>query len=616
MSLNSINKFLSHNTLWIVLSTAFMLILLSPLLFNGGEFYVPIFDNLDSTVVWYKILAHSGMIFADNAAILPNMMSGLPRSSYFSEFDIILWLYYFFEAQTAFIINEILIHIVAFFSMYIFLKRYIVEQKSYYQNVPIFIAALYFALLPYWSGAGLTIAISPLVTYSLLNIKNYKSTKWDWILLIFLPLYSSFIFFYMFYILFAGFYLLGISIKNHQINKALFLALFLMGSLFLLTQYRLIYTMFLDSGFISHRTEFDIFYTETFMDSYRAIQNFFLAGHPSHVSGLQYYYVLPLILIATFLSLSPKRFNKNESMLIWLLIIISFVIDIWSLVLKELYSMPIIITFFIYTTVFSKKYKILSLLMLFQISIIFVGILQTYEGFSFLAETFPLLKALNIARITFIQSLINTILLAYAIQILYRKLYFSHIFMAMFIFLQFLLSMEKSFYQSEEKTKYASFEQYYAPSLFEKVKNKIPESLENIRIVSYGLEPAVTLFNNFYTIDGYSVNYPLAYKHKFRKVIAHYLDEKHRTIAKEVYDKWGGKVYILTTVVTLAYYNKKLTVYHPQFQTEGLCALNTNYILSSHKIDIEENTKLHYIDSVKGAENSWDIFIYKFQCNL
>ena len=138
------------------------------------------------------------MIFADNNAIIPNMMSGLPRSSYFGEFDILLWLYYFFEPKTAFIINEVLIHLVAFFSMYIFLKKYIVKEKHYYQNIPIFVGSLYFALLPYWSGAGLTIAIAPLVTYSLLNIKNYQSSKWDWILLIFLPLYTSFVFFYMF----------------------------------------------------------------------------------------------------------------------------------------------------------------------------------------------------------------------------------------------------------------------------------------------------------------------------------------------------------------------------------------------------------------------------------
>jgi len=68
---------------------------LSPLLFTNGNFYVPVFDNLDSTVVWYKTLVESGQIFASNDTVIPNIMHGLPRSSYPGEFNILLWLYYF-----------------------------------------------------------------------------------------------------------------------------------------------------------------------------------------------------------------------------------------------------------------------------------------------------------------------------------------------------------------------------------------------------------------------------------------------------------------------------------------------------------------------------------------
>ena len=96
---------------------------LSPLFAYTGVFYVPAFDNLDSNVVWYKILAESGMIFSDNNDIVPNMMHGIPRSSYPGEFNVLVWLYYFFEPETAFIINELNIHFVAFISMYIFLNN-------------------------------------------------------------------------------------------------------------------------------------------------------------------------------------------------------------------------------------------------------------------------------------------------------------------------------------------------------------------------------------------------------------------------------------------------------------------------------------------------------------
>lgn len=608
MSLNSINKFLTHDKLWITISIVSMLLLLSPLLFNGGEFYVPIFDNLDSTVVWYKILANSGMIFADNSAIIPNMMNGLPRASYFGEFNVILWLYYFFETKTAYIINEVIIHLVAFFSMYLFLKKYVVTEKSYYQNVPIFIGALYFSLIPYWSGAGLTIASIPLATYVLLNIKNNIDTKWDWVFLIILPLYSSFIFFYIFYISFAILYLIWISIQNRQIPKRFFLALFLMGTVFLLTEYRLLYAMFIDSGFISHRTEFDVFYKHDFLTTYKSIQNFFLHGHPSHVSSLQSYYVLPIIFISLLLSLSKKYFNKKESFIILSLIMLSFIVDFWTLILNELYSLAIIIAFLFYLLIFSKKDKIIATLMLFQIFIISLSFCQVYNECKFISNSIPLLKEFNITRLAFIQPVLLALTLVYSTQVFLKKLQFTHIFIFIFLIFQIMLNIKYSFYQTKETSNYASFEQYYAPKLFKKIKQTIPEPLNTIRVISYGIEPAVTLYNGFHTIDGYSVNYPIDYKYKFRNIIAQYLDKKENKEARKIYDKWGGKPYILSTTVTLKFYKKDIKLKNINFNIQALYDLNTNYIISSYQL---KDNNLIYLNKFKGKKNSWDIYVYK-----
>ena len=310
MSLNSINKLLASDKLWILISITMLSLYLSPLLINNGDFYVPFFDNLDSNVVWYKILAESGMIFADNNTIIPNMMSGLPRSSYPGEFNVILWLYYFFSPLTAFIINEILIHLVAFISMFIFLNKYIIDKNTPHANIIIYVGSLYFALIPYWSGAGLSIAILPLVTYSLLNIKQNIGTKYDWLLLVFLPIYSNFILVYMFYIILAGIYLIWDTIKNRTINKQYFLAILLMGILFLLSEYRLIINMFFDSSFISHRTEFNVFFQKNFIDAYRMSLIVFLDGHISHYPGLQVFYLLPIMIIGMFLTLIKRQLNK------------------------------------------------------------------------------------------------------------------------------------------------------------------------------------------------------------------------------------------------------------------------------------------------------------------
>lgn len=614
MSLNFINKLLVHNKLWVFFSFIVIALYLSPLVMNGGVFYTPIFDNLDSNVVWYKILAESGMIFADNNAIIPNMMNGLPRSSYPGEYNIILWLYYFFSPQTAYVINEILIHIVAFFSMYIFLKNYIVKEKKYYHNVPIYAGALYFALIPYWSGAGLTIAILPLVTYSLLNIKNGIATKLDWLLLILLPLYTHFIFLYIFYIILAGIYMVWDTINNRQLNKPFFLALFLMGTAFLLSEYRLILAMFLDVGFVSHRTEFNVFFTNTLLEVYRNALIFFLDGHISHVRGLQVFYLLPIVLIGMILSLAKRRFNARESMVIWLLVILSFILEVWNTLLTNLYTLPTITIFSLYLALAKKENRAFGLLILLQLILIVIALSFEYKGFANIVNVFPILNKLNFVRLAFVEPFIFAILLVMALLIFIRKLHFSFIFISLFIFMQALTSFNYSFYQSRPTQEYASFQSYYAPNLFKKVKEKISEPMEKVRVVSYGLEPAVSLYNGFYTVDGYSVNYPLSYKHKFRNVISKYLNDKDNKEAREIYDNWGGKVYILSTPVTFKNYIKDTVVKKLNFSSKALCTLGTDYMLSSYKFEKPEIKNLTLIDKFKGNQNSWDIYLYKLEC--
>jgi len=615
LSLNFLNKLLTNNRLWITLSTIFLILLLSPLFASDGVFYVPIFDNLDSSVVWYKILANSGLVFADNNTTIPNMMSGLPRSSYFSEFRILVLLYYLFEPQTAFIINEVSIHLLAFFSMFVFLKKYILKEKTYYKNIPVYVASLYFALIPYWTGSGASIALIPLITYTLLNIKNNDYTKFDWLIIILLPLYSSFTFFYMFYIFMVSLYIIFDSIRNRHINKKLLFAIGLMTIAFLLTEYRLVYAMFFNTSFISHRSEFDIFFNKPFAEVYTLALIFFLKGHISHISGLQVPYILPSIIISMVLTFVPRRFTAKESMAIWLIIILTFIAEIWNEILTKPYSLPLLTIFTLFFIIRQKKYTFFALLFLLQIILAFVASMDHYIALKGITDIFPILTKLNITRIAFIQPFIWSILLFLSILIYIKKLHFANIFVLILILVQFTHSYNKSFYQSKPTKKYASFKNYYAPELFAKIKEKIPEPIEEVRIVSYGLEPAVSLYNGFYTVDGYSPNYPLEYKYMFRKVIAEFLDIPSYQMARNTYDKWGGKIYILSTTVTPEYYKKDTIVKKSIFNVKALCELNTNYMISSRRFDPKSRPKLFLINKFVGKSDSWDIYLYKLKCD-
>src|SRR5699024_7196868 len=78
-----------------------------------------IHDNMDSTMVWYKLLAESGQIFTLSDVEIPNAINGLPRSTLPSGLDATLWMYLLFKPMTVYIINQTLMRFVALFGMYL-----------------------------------------------------------------------------------------------------------------------------------------------------------------------------------------------------------------------------------------------------------------------------------------------------------------------------------------------------------------------------------------------------------------------------------------------------------------------------------------------------------------
>ena len=65
---------------------------LSPLFILGENAHIRVHDNLDSNIAWYKVLSESGELFGAIDAKIPQIMNGLPRNAFGSEFSIIVWL--------------------------------------------------------------------------------------------------------------------------------------------------------------------------------------------------------------------------------------------------------------------------------------------------------------------------------------------------------------------------------------------------------------------------------------------------------------------------------------------------------------------------------------------
>ncbi|OQX60382.1 MAG: hypothetical protein B5M52_00200 [Helicobacteraceae bacterium 4484_230] len=611
--LHRINHLLAAKWLWQTVSFMAIAVYLAPLVLYGESINMLVYDNLDSNVVWLKVLAESGLIFAPNDTIVPNMMNGLPRLSYGSEFNVLLWLYYFFSPIVAYTINEILIHTVAFFSMFVFIDRYVVGRHMCYRHTIVYFTSLVFALQPFWPSAGLSIAALPLVTYIFANIYYHRATKLEWLLLLLLPLYTSFILVYIFYLGFVGLFLLLDAVKNRRINKSLLIAVGLMTAVFLLVEYRLVISMLFDSGFISHRVEFEIYFNLSALDSTRAFYNFFLSGHETHLHGGQMPLIIPLIVFAILLQLFRRRLTSGESLIVFSIFAISFLLNFWVDMLTTIYGIPAIIALTLACSIYEKKVNALSFGMWIVILLSAVYGYAFYEGLDFIKEWFPIFKSFNVSRLSFVQPLVWGTLTALGLVVIFKRLHFQIIFLTIILLLELYVLAQYSWYSVEKKDKFSSFQSYYATELFEKLKSDIPEKLNEVRFVSYGMEPAVALYNGLYTVDGYCTNYPLSYKYLFQGVNFYSLDYLNNSVQDETFYKWGSKLYILSIKSTISDYSKGLYVYRLNFNEEALLQLGTTYLLSSYELAHPEKKKLSFVKKYSGKVDSWDIYLYRLE---
>ena len=631
MSLTSIDKLLLDKKVWRIISFFILLFYLLPLFLPN--LYVPVYDNLDSNVVWNKILAESGKIFAPNHAIIPNMMNGLPRASYSSEFDLLLWFYCFFTPKTAYIINEFLIHITAFFGMLLFLSKYIVSKGKYHYFL-VYIGSIYFATLPFWSGAGITIASLPLTTFILLDIKKKDYTAWHWIYLLLLPLYSSLVLMYLFYIGFLVIYIIFDILKHKRINKPFLVASLLLTMMFILKEYRLFIAIFFDSSFVSHRTEFHVFFLQPFLTAYRSmmLQNFLIGFNP-HLPTLQQLYIIPISVLALLLILKKKPFSPKISLILWGVFFSSFIVNliffknIWTPLLTNTFTIPVIIVISLIVYVKSKRYRIIPLSLLFILFLSAIVGLSHYNELAPLSDAFPILKAFNITRASFVTPLLWTMLFVSSLLIFLKKLPYSHYFIFFLFLLQVDLAFNENFYQRYSKSGYLTFNEYYDTKLFTEIKRDLIKLEENktlnkIHVVNYGIEPAVALYNGLYTIDGYSANYPLFYKKAFRMTQAKELLDLNIKIMKgnrELYDNWGSKLYLLAVnsePESYKYYAKTNT--NPQSihfvaNHDALCKLDASYVLSTHPL--KNIDKKLFILKEKYKGDFWRVWLYKIKCN-
>lgn len=581
---NKVLKLLNKN-LYFCIGLSIVFIYVLPYFLLGENSYILIHDNLDSNVTWYKILAESGQYFGSYDSTIPNIMNGVPRNVLGSEMFIPRLLYLIMSPFGAYVTNQVWMRIFAYAGMILLLNKYIVPKKDglLKNNIIIYGVAICFALLPFWPSAGLSIAGQPLALYIFLKIRDNSDKFIDWAVLLIIAMYSSLVLAFSFFLLAIGLIWLYDLIKFKKFNIKFLLSIIFMGICFLVIEYRLVGSMFFGDSYVSHRTEWEL-NVKTLKTSLVMVKNNFIEGQ-YQAASLHKYFINFAVLVSLIISIKKRNYKK----------------------------------------------LIFALLILLGIS--FVYGFYEYSGLSVLKDKIEILGTFRFSRFNWLQALIWHILFAYSLFKIYMYLielkilnrtcieYIAKISILIIVSGQIIFSFHKSDFNTEFLKKNPTFKEFYAEDIMTEIKEYIGKPQDSYRVVSVGLEPAITQYNGFYTLDGYLPNYPLEYKKQFRKIIENELERNED--AKGYYDRWGSKFFIFPCypgdIFTkfrvdnnnfIISKNDKYFFNHLDINFDVLKEMGCEYIISAIPIS---NENMILLNTFENEDSYWKIYLYKIK---
>ncbi len=544
----------------ILFGVSILILLLYILPYFRSDTHILIHDYLDSVHVWTKAEAESlktSKVADTNIAIF---FKGLSPPFKGPIFSLRFWLFYFFNPCAAHVIGQILVRVLAFIGMFLLLKHHFVREKN--DDLVVFGVALTFSLLPYYPPAELGVAGQPLALYAFLNFRNNQQSLKDWSILIFIPFYSSFVLSFLFFIIAVSVLWAYDLIVQRKVNYWFLASIALMGIMYAFVEYRLFCQMFLGSDFVSHRVEFGSISDGTgFFESLRNSQDVFLNGQ-YHAASIHRPFVLPAVFIALAFILVKGLEGRLIFILLSIILITSGIYGVWG-----------------------------------------------WKGLSVLKDNIGVFSSFQFSRFHFLQPLLWYLLFALSLKLMVRQMprYGKYVALA-FICLQVAVLLHK--HDAIQERNKPSYKEFYAPDLFSEIKEHIGKPQQDYRVISLGLHPSISQYNGFYTLDGYSTNYPLAYKHEFRKIIAGELEKDNDL--RVYFDNWGNRCYAFSAELGHNYLsNDHPVVQHLDFDFEQIKRMGGEYIISSAEIDTVNNNALKLSGVFSNDESHWRIYLYE-----
>lgn len=553
--------------IYVLAGCIFILFLCLPYLLLGEDSYITVHDNLDIIISHLKLLKDNHALF-NSDAVLP-IMGGVRRSSFTgNEWNLTLIPFVFLPCYWANVINIVIVKLTAFIGLFLLLRSHMLK------NVHLFITtlmALAFACIPYNYATlgGLSAAGVPLLIYAFLNLQKHIHIYLSYIVIIYYALGSFLIFSGVFIIIYLFAYGLYLFYTDRKINYFYLSGFILLCLLYVLTNFDLFYSFFLDSSYVSNRFEFDRRQFKTVKGVLGSWWNLLLYGH-YHAGRFYAIYAIVAYLISLMLRQTKKMWLIGG---IWLSVV-GFV-----LIAKCLpFVFPSIHLFHEFQ--FDRVYFLYS-------TICFVMFALSIDNMCVITHSNRRMACV----LSIVLVLVMTIQLVHSDKELIKN--WKHV-------LNVNCGNEPTYCQ------------FYAEDIFNEICSDLQiNNRREVKVVSLAMHPAIAEYNGFYCIDGYMSEYPLSYKHAFRRIIASEL-EKDSGLHK-YFDYWGNRCYIFSAENGrnfLRSKNESTIIRNLDINKEVLIEMGGQYIFSSVPINSNE---LLFLNSYDTAESFWRIYVYQIQ---
>ena len=587
----------------LVLSCLFMI----PYFLLGGGSIVTYHDQLDGELFSYLLTAK--YLFTD-IRVYPEIMNGLPAAGAVPPAPLFVLLYAAFKPFTAFMISQWIIYLTAFLGMYLLLMR--LTGREFIS----FSIAVIFMLMPFYPVYGLCIPGQPLLFFAVLALfdKERRSAvsssfprKAGYYFSADSIFYYLIIFFYGISssLVLAGFaclLLLGGSALIHTITAlrqkkrgllSLWLSLIVLLASYISVNSGLIrQVLFPGNTYISHKTEM-ILSPQNFSDYFKE----------AFTTGISYAQSFHLVLF-----------------ILMLFCLLLFFIN--AVVKKE--------------SLFSGSDKLPLLKALRVLLFIFLTCLfyAFYHG-HFITEirniSGGILKTFNLDRVCWLLPTAWCILAGYLLRFIaglrehktaarscslclkYGIISATLGIWGITVLLHSPLRPNLSKLLKGGDYYALDWDRFFAEDIFSQIDSAIGKPKDSYHVISIGIYPAAAAYNGFYCLDGYSNNYPLEYKHTFRRIMEDELEKSD--YIRDFFDNWGNRCYI-TTAEQANYYTfeKKWNsvIYDLDLNTDVLKELDCRYVFSAaYLMNAEEKGLTLLREAPFEAEGSWyHIYVY------